>query len=272
MPPQAAKTMHVLEAPDQAAGLRRILQRRAVRVLPMLGSARDYWVAVLLAAALARQGERVLLIDQGEGEAARALGVQPAHTLGDMIAGRCELDEAVGAGVSGVHAGVAGDLFEHLRTQDIAADVFFSAFAHVPAPVDLVLVRVTQPAVIARCMADEGEILLSTSSEAAALFAAYSGVKRSCARSHRYRTVVHGVDNAAQAHAVYQRVARTAERFLGIAPLYAGHIPVGSYEPAKPLHTAATQAADRLAAQLVTWPLAAFSLERHAPGATRTTH
>lgn len=257
---------------DQAAGLRRILQRRAVRVLPMLGAEHDHWVAVLLAEALARRGERVLLIDQGEGAAARALGARPKHTLGDMIVGRCELDEALCVGTQGVHVGLAGDAFDQLRALDISAELFFSAFAHAPAPVDLVLVRVCQPAVIARCLADEGEILLSTSSQAAALFAAYSSVKRSCARSHRYRTLVHGVDSAEQAQAVYERVARTAERFLGIAPLYAGHIPLGAHEPGPSHRASVTRAAERLAAQLVTWPLAEFAAHEHAPGTLPMAH
>ncbi len=268
--PQRATEM--MPALDQAAGLRRILQRRAVRVLPMLGSGSEHWVAVLLAEALARQGERVLLIDQGAGEAAAALDVQPRHTLGEVLAGRCELDDAVGLGVHGVHAAVAGDLFERLRAHDIGAEAFFSAFVHVPAPIDLVLVRVTQPAVIARCLDEEGEILLSTSTDAPGVFAAYSNVKRSCARSHRYRVVVHGVDAPAHAHAVYQRVARTASRFLGVAPLYAGQLPIDPQPSADSPRRLAARAAERLAADVVTWPLAAFSSDARGLDAAPQTH
>lgn len=266
---QVDSVMRVL---DQAAGLRRMLQPRVVRVLPVLDSGRDYWLAALLAEALARQGERVLLIDQGDGAAAGALGIRPRHTLAEVISGRCELDEAIGVGSQAVQAALAGELFALLRAQSISAEAFFGAFAHIPAPLDLVLLRVTQPAVIAQCLVDEAEILLSTSAAAPALFNAYSNLKRTCARAHRYRMVVHGIAGAAEAFAVHERVARTAERFLGIAPQFAAHFPVAPGERGGSRHAIAAHAAEQLAAQVVSWPLAQFPSHERAPVATPTTH
>lgn len=269
MPRWVGNAMRVM---DQAAGLRRMLQPRAVRVLPVLDSGRDYWLTALLAEALARQGERVLLIDQGDGAAAGALGIRPRHTLAEVISGYCELDEAIGVGTHAVQAGVAGELFALLRAQAISAQAFFAAFAHIPAPFDLVLLRVTQPTVIAQCLADEAEILLSTSAAAPALFSAYSNLKRTCARQHRYRMVVHGIAGETQAYAVHARMARTAERFLGNAPLFAGYIPMNPGEPDGTRNAAAAHAAAQLAAQVVSWPLAQFPTHERAPVATPPTH
>ena len=72
---------------DQASGLRRMLTRSTVRVLPVIGHEGSEWVATMLARALGGLGERVLLIDQGDGDCGRILGSELAYSLDDLVAG-----------------------------------------------------------------------------------------------------------------------------------------------------------------------------------------
>jgi hypothetical protein len=232
-----------------------------VRLLPVLGVGRDEWVCAGLADALAGTGERVMLIDQGDGACIEALGPRPRQDLAALASGRSELADAISSSSAGVQLCLAGDIFKTAAAEGISADAFFGAFAHAPEPVDLVLVHVTRPAPLLKFFDREAEILLASSAESGAVRAAYCNVKRTCARQHRYRLVVYGVSDAARARQVHERFARTNERFLGVSPRLAGHL-VGAGKGSGCRGGTFTQ----LAAQIVQWRLAEFA----SPDAVRS--
>src|SRR6187551_378576 len=84
----------------QQAGIRAALQPGPVQVVAVTGGKGGVGktcVAVNLAAALAAQGKRVLLLDGdlGLANADVQLGLTPRHTLEHVLDGRCTLEEAV---------------------------------------------------------------------------------------------------------------------------------------------------------------------------------
>ena len=248
-----------IEVLDQASGLRRMLQRPCVRVLPVIGSDGARWVATMLSEALVRLGERVLLIEQGSAtDRQQPVESSPTHSLDDLLGDRCEYADAVVVARSGVQCAYLRDHHGGLGKQRLTAGQWLGAFAHAPEPADLALIHFSHPAAVARFMESEGEILLTTGSNAASIRAAYLNIKRTCARSHRYRVVVVGEGGASSAAIVHSRISGTALRFLGIAPDYAGEVPAPHHD-AKTENTETTMHAfAQLASRTLGWRLAEF--------------
>src|SRR6187551_4030269 len=85
---------------SQAAGIRAALQPGPVQVVAVTGGKGGVGktcVAVNLAASLAEQGKRVLLLDGdlGLANADVQLGIAPRYTLEHVLDGRCTLEEAI---------------------------------------------------------------------------------------------------------------------------------------------------------------------------------
>src|SRR4051812_6933210 len=83
---------------DQAAGLRRLLAPRAMRVLPLLGATgatHQACTAAALARGLSDVGCRVLIADESHGEVAQDLGLRARFELSHVIGGDKELARVV---------------------------------------------------------------------------------------------------------------------------------------------------------------------------------
>jgi len=84
---------------DQAATLRRLFARPAVRVLPVLlpelhCATRATWIA-RLAEGFARQGERTLVIDAARAQIAATLGLRARFDLAHALRGECSVESAL---------------------------------------------------------------------------------------------------------------------------------------------------------------------------------
>ncbi|MBK9676493.1 MAG: hypothetical protein IPO82_15135 [Betaproteobacteria bacterium] len=86
---------------DQASGLRALFGRRARTTLSVAGDGATA-VTLNLAAALARIGQQVLVIDTMKGEAATALGLKARFELAHVLAGDRRLRDVLLAGPEGV--------------------------------------------------------------------------------------------------------------------------------------------------------------------------
>ncbi len=243
---------------DQASGLRRMLTRSTVRVLPVIGHEGSEWVATMLARALIGLGERVLLIDQGDGECGRMLGSELAYSLDDLVAGRCEYADAIAIASSNVQVALIRDQLKGLKKRGLTVGQLMGAFAHAPEPADLVLIHFSDPAAIARIMEIEGEILLTTGGDPASIRSTYLTIKRTCARPHRYRVVVVGERDESSAALVHSRISGTALRFLGIAPEFEGAVPSASISSQDEDPSIIADAFAQLATRALAWRLAEF--------------
>src|SRR6187549_2404309 len=130
----------------QTAGLRAAVRPDPVQVIAVTGGKGGVGktsVAVNLAAALAEQGKRVLLLDGDLGLANVdvLLGLTPKHTLEHVLDGRCTLEEAVvqaPAGFSVIPGASGVSRMAELSTSEHLGLV--QAFSHLTAGLDVLIV------------------------------------------------------------------------------------------------------------------------------------
>jgi flagellar biosynthesis protein FlhG len=221
----------IVELADQATGLRRLLAGASVRTICVAGGVAGCGrttLAANLAAALSRQGSRVLLLDgcSGAPRAAHLLGGQPGVDLLDALKGpgrgisaltRCaanldvlQADRTLRSlrRAPGESAAWLSDVLDSLRD---AADLLV-----IDAPV-----QALAPAVAA------SDLILVTTPDAPGLMHSYSIIKRLAAHGGRQRgfVLVNRAASAAQARRIFGNLAKTAEDFLGAGLQYLGWLP-----------------------------------------------
>jgi len=222
-------------APDPADRLRRDLRPRA-RVLAVAsgkGGVGKTNLAVNLAIALSATGQRVLLIDADVGLANvdLVLGRRPRGHLGHVLAGRMRLAEAVQPGPAGIRwvPGAArppgGAGLDEARRRWLLEGLADLEAAHDFLVLDL-------PAGIGAgvlgCVREADDLVLVTTPEPPALMDAYALLKAAAAGPgplpDRVGLVVNMVAHRREAREVHQRLAATAERFLGLEVALLGHV------------------------------------------------
>jgi flagellar biosynthesis protein FlhG len=187
------------------------------------------WLAVTLAHVLARAGRRVVLLDADLGLANVdiQLGLTPRYDLGDVLAGKASLAEAltepagtgfrVLAGRSG-HGGLAG----------LPAARLESLIAPLLAEAELVLLDLG--AGIDRAMrqlAARADILaVVTTEEPTSLTDSYAVLKlfQADRPGGDARVIVNLASSEAAARRTFTTLAEVSQRFLGAAPAYAGAV------------------------------------------------
>lgn len=211
---------------DQADGLRRLIGRRRLRVLPVLGDPADAASAacvVGLACASSGAGRRTYVLDEGAGGIAAALGLTWRAELADLLEGRRDIAQVVlpgpcGVGIVPARKGVAALLEAGASGADL-----FEGFAQLSARPDLVIFHL-EDAGAARLLPEDSELLVLARPGEEALTGAYARIKRLVQGGRpRMRLLVHGAD-AGEGNGVHAQLAAVARRFLAADLLYAGHI------------------------------------------------
>ncbi|ODU89522.1 MAG: flagellar biosynthesis protein FlhG [Thiobacillus sp. 65-69] len=222
---------------DQAAGLRRLLgQGSGLQVITVMSGRKGAGKTAAtanLAAALARSGRDVLIVDQdryGHG-ATGALGLVPMHDVSDVLAGRCTLDKLILAGPDNVQVLPIGGGFNRLgRLSERDQDWLAQRFESLQWGVDVVLVDMedaTDPDALPLGLAAT-EILLVLPPGNDALTECYALVKRLAMNfgKRQFRLLLNRVESAAQAQAAARNFADTASRYLGVSIDYLGAVPL----------------------------------------------
>ncbi len=214
---------------DQATGLRRLFAPCAPPTICVTGESATQ-IAVDLAAALARIGRRVLLVDRSRAEAAAAFGLKVRYDFAQALNGHrrwCDVALAACDGVTLLPA--ARGLDEIACEGRDWRDEIARALAGV-APFDVWLVNGMPPQ-----RGDVASILLPIAPTASAITAAYARIKALAIGGRRtFGVVVHGARSDAAAADAYRSVCETAQRFLRARLDYYGAMP-----PAQTAHAIA---------------------------------
>lgn len=202
---------------DQAEGLRRLLARRPLRVVTLLGAQRGSGVttaALNLAAGLCHHGKRAVVLD----EHAMNTGMV---SLADLVEGRIPLDAAMasfedGDGVT-VLAAAPHDLMHVPGEQQIAA---------LDGGADIVLIdaRLDDTGALSPLAATAHDIVVVMDADAASLTGAYGLVKRLhyTHANQQFRLLFNRVAQPSDAQGIYQNLSGVATRYLGISLTPAG--------------------------------------------------
>ncbi len=260
----------------QTAGLKAAVRPDPVQVIAVTGGKGGVGktsVSVNLAAALAAQGQRVLLFDGDLGLANVdvLMGLAPRHTLEHVLDGRCTLEEAIvqapaGFGVipaaSGVMRMASLSTAEHLG--------LVQAFSHLTTGLDVLIVDTAAgiaDSVRQFCQAAQN-VLVVVRDEPASLTDAYALIKvlHRSHGVHRFRILANMTPGASAGEALFRKLERVTSRFLDVVLDYAGEIPEDTFVRAAireqrcvvqayPSSTAA-RAFSRLARKALSWPTA----------------
>lgn len=207
---------------DQATGLRALFARRLRTTLSLAGDG-GAGITLNLGAALARLGQRVLVIDRSVGEAAAVLGIKARYELAHVLAGDRQLRDVLLPGPDGVTLLPAARGLSRLAEasgswQELLAacvDPYATAF-------NVWLVNGLPPGGGA-----DAPVLFVTAPTVDALTATYAQMKALARDQGRreFRVVVCRAKSEAAAIATYRNVARTAEEFLAARLDFCGYIP-----------------------------------------------
>lgn len=263
---------------DQTATLRQAVAMkspgRAVRVVAITsgkGGVGKTNVTANLAVALAHLGRRVMVLDAdlGLGNLDVLLGLTPAFSLADVLAGQRRLSEVLVTGPGGITVLPAGSGFQNLTAlSDYQMRELHSEMDELQERTDVLLIdtgagigrNVTAFATMAQ------DIIVVASPEPTSLTDAYALMKVLSTQygERRFRLLVNMTHFATEGRDVYRKLSLVAERFLHISMDFLGSIPfdarvteavcrqralVELYPQSK-----AAQAFVQLAHDLVDWP------------------
>lgn len=251
---------------DQAAGLRRMLGRGRLRVLPLAAGQRGVGKTTLLlgiACAAAAAGKRVVVLDPGGGELAAALSLTWRWELIHLLAGEREYREVALAGPAGIAIVPAAKGVAALLEAGHGGEALFAGFARLSERADLVLLNVpaNDPGACA-LLPQDAELLMVTCPSREAVTATYSRLK-ALARRHgrrRFRLFVNRAPEG-EARGLHRHMAAVADRFLGTELAYGGSLAdeavLRAGGPGAAAHCA--RAFNTLAQGLADWRLAEYS-------------
>lgn len=217
--------------PDQAEGLRRLLDRGSLRVVSVGAGGGTPADVVNLAGALGELGSDVLILDaRPGGGVAAALGLRPCYGLGDVFSRERELDEVILRGPAGIRIlPLAHGADALARVPPQQRQRLIERCSRLGFPVDTLLVDAVADAASALSWpaAAVQEVIVIAGGGAAAIKAAYATVKR-LANEHarrEFHVLLRNVRSEREAQAIFDNMARTARRYLQVALHFLGHVP-----------------------------------------------
>lgn len=256
---------------DQAEGLRRLLVQNFLNVLTITsgGTGTGKTTTVIsLAAALARSGKHVLVIDENTGanNVSATLGISAHRDLLDVIRRDKTLDEVIIPGPGGffiLPAGRGMRVLGKLSAADQAHVI--SCFAQLAQPIDVILIdaapgRSSQMLTLAHSI---HEIVVVVSPEPASITAAYALIKHTCSHhqdKQHFHVMVNKAGTETQAKMIFDNMADVARRHLSVPLDFMGFVPqdgklcLGRRVTGAIPATASAAAFSRIAESLADWP------------------
>ncbi|HQS57069.1 MAG: hypothetical protein B7Y56_01130 [Gallionellales bacterium 35-53-114] len=228
------KLMQHTEPVDQAEGLRRLLVRPSLRVVTVIGARPGLGatsVVVNLAAALARTGKQVLVLDENlaHDNVANALALKPRFDLLHAVRDSLPWRDIVLHTAAGVNVLPVARAMQTLSRLSVAErDRLQESISAASWGMDVVLVDATTDghSVCASLSGDE-PLLLVLNATAEGITESYALLKKLAAHTgrHAFDIVVNKVRTEQEACTVFDNMAQVAQRHLQVQLKYTGSIP-----------------------------------------------
>ncbi|MBH1987574.1 MAG: MinD/ParA family protein [Burkholderiales bacterium] len=232
--------MELMTAPDHApSSTTRIA--RTVAITSGKGGVGKTFFSANLAAALTRQGLKVLVLDADLGLANLdvVLNLYPKITLHDVFTGKAELEEAILPAPGGFSVLLAGSgLVEYSRLTPEVRDQLTTIFESVKPRFDVILIDtgagISDVVLYAVSMAHE--VIVIATPEPTSMTDAYATIKVLSAQQAREQLhlVVNQVSRSGDGRAICNQLQQVVERFVqgpnGVSPrlTFLGDIPLDS--------------------------------------------
>lgn len=219
---------------DQAAGLRRLFGREHSRVVTFAAGSKGVGKSVSvanLAAALARQGKEVIVLDENTGDNVSSLfGASCQHDLLHVINREKRIGDVLQQVAPGVRILPAARAVGKLgRLSAAQQETLVSSFGEMDRPADVILVDASldHPLGFSPLGLVAHEAVIVVSASGASITEAYALIKKvslGYARRH-FRILVNKVRGADEAEAIHNNIAQVT-RTRGLAQLdFAGWVP-----------------------------------------------
>lgn len=223
---------------DQAAGLRRMFGRELSRIVTFaagnVGVGKSLSVANL-AAALARHGKEVLVLDENIGDNVASLfGVATPYDLFHVINREKSLAEVIVPAVAGVRILPAAQAVQKLSRLSAAQQLaLLESFGEMKHPADVILVDASldHPLGFSPLGLAANDTVVVVSATGASITEAYALIKKvSLGYSRRhFRILVNRVRGAEEAEAIHRNI-KDVTRSRGLARLdFAGYVPMDEH-------------------------------------------
>jgi flagellar biosynthesis protein FlhG len=211
---------------DQATGLRRMFGRDAIQVMSVAagGSRAPTLVTLNLAAALARLGHRLLLVDLSMGEAAAGVGLRARYDLAHAIDGDRTIEQVVLRSSEGFSILPASRGVARLAGRSHGWHRLLSAMLPAEPAFNVWLVNGVAPPAESD---SDGSPLMVIGLTRDAITEAYAQIKSLVQRQgqREFRVVMDRADSEGIARTAYGSIAETARRFLSARLDYCGFLP-----------------------------------------------
>ena len=220
---------------DQAAGLRRLKDARPVKVITVTGGKGGVGktnICANLAVALAQLERKVMLLDGDLGLANVdvLLGLQPGHTMADVVRGERSLADVIIDGPAGVKVvpGASG-LSEMANLTPAQNAGIVNAFSELTCDLDVLLVDtpagISDP--VLRFAEAAHEVVVVVCDEPTSITDAYAVIKVLSRERHvnRFRVVTNMTREGGHGRQLFEKLLRVTERFLQVSLDHAGSVP-----------------------------------------------
>ena len=219
---------------DQAEGLRQLLVRASLRVVTVIGASKGMGttsVVVNLAAALARAGKQVLVLDENlsHDNVANVLALKPRFDLLNALRDDMPWREIVLQTTSGISVMPVARAMQALpKLNESECERMLQSLTSATRRTDLVLVDATPDGQsVCASLSGEEPLLLVINATAEGVTLSYALLKQMAAQHGRksFDLVVNKARNEEEARTVFENMAQVALRHLQIELTFLGHIP-----------------------------------------------
>ena len=224
---------------DQASGLRRIVQRRPVRVIAVTGGKGGVGktnVSVNLSVAMAASGKKVMLLDA---DLALAnvdvlLGIRTHYNLAHVLSGERTLEEVIIEGPAGMRIVPASSgIKEMSELSTVEHAGLIRAFSELGQDLDVLMIDTAagiSSSVTAYTRAAQ-EVIVVVCDEPASITDAYALIKV-LNRDHgvfRFRILANMAHSVQEGRELFGKLMKVTDRFLDVTLDYMGAVPYDDY-------------------------------------------